>query len=245
MARIRTIKPEFPQSESMGRVSRDARLLFIMLWTLVDDHGRFRAAPLLLANLLFPYDLDAKDRIPEWLGELEREKCIRLYEVDGNAYLQIEKWAEHQKIDHPSKPRFPNPPEKLVRPRKSSRDNPKPSSRTKDQGEDQGKEGTDAFEDFWDACPKKVGKLKAKEAFDKVCPSEASAETLTEAMRRYAASVDGKDPTYTAHPTTWLNQKRWTDELPSAGTGPPVLRVVVSDDVAEQERKNLKEMGVI
>jgi 5-methylcytosine-specific restriction endonuclease McrA len=25
MARIRTIKPEFPQSESMGRVSRDAR----------------------------------------------------------------------------------------------------------------------------------------------------------------------------------------------------------------------------
>jgi hypothetical protein len=28
MERIRMIKPEFPQSEAMGRVSRDARLLY-------------------------------------------------------------------------------------------------------------------------------------------------------------------------------------------------------------------------
>ena len=44
MARIRTIKPDFPHSESMGRVSRDARLLFVMLFTIVDDEGRARAA---------------------------------------------------------------------------------------------------------------------------------------------------------------------------------------------------------
>jgi len=45
MARIRTIKPEFPHSESMGRVSRDARLLFVMLFTIVDDEGRARRHP--------------------------------------------------------------------------------------------------------------------------------------------------------------------------------------------------------
>ena len=33
VARIRTIKPEFPQSESVGRLSRDARLLFILVWS--------------------------------------------------------------------------------------------------------------------------------------------------------------------------------------------------------------------
>ena len=43
MGRIRTIKPEFPQSESMGRVSRDARLTFILLWTMADDAGRLRS----------------------------------------------------------------------------------------------------------------------------------------------------------------------------------------------------------
>jgi hypothetical protein len=59
MARIRTIKPEFPQSESMGRISRDARLLFVQLWCICDDHGRTRAASRMLASLLFPYDDDA------------------------------------------------------------------------------------------------------------------------------------------------------------------------------------------
>ena len=45
MPRIRTIKPEFPQSETVGRLTREARLLFLQLFTLVDDAGRARAAP--------------------------------------------------------------------------------------------------------------------------------------------------------------------------------------------------------
>lgn len=110
MARIRTIKPEFPHSESIGRVSRDARLLFLMLFTIVDDAGRARAASRMLASLLYPYDDDAKTHIVQWMFELEREGCVRLYHVEGNAYLEIEKWLEHQKIDKPSKSRLPAPP---------------------------------------------------------------------------------------------------------------------------------------
>ena len=56
MPRIRTIKPEFPQSESVGRLSREARLLFLLLFTLVDDAGRSRAASRMLASVLYPYD---------------------------------------------------------------------------------------------------------------------------------------------------------------------------------------------
>jgi hypothetical protein len=85
MARIRTIKPESPPSESTGRVLRDARLLFVMLFTIVDDEGRARAATRMLASLLFPYDDDANAQLAEWLSELERENCVELYEVDGNA----------------------------------------------------------------------------------------------------------------------------------------------------------------
>jgi hypothetical protein len=58
MGRIRTIKPEFPQSESVGRLSRDARLLFIQLWTVCDDSGRARGSSRMLASLLYPYDTD-------------------------------------------------------------------------------------------------------------------------------------------------------------------------------------------
>lgn len=80
MGRIRTIKPEFPQSESVGRLSRDARLVFILLWTVADDEGRSRAASRMLASLLYPYDDDAPKRIDGWLSELEREKCLIRYQ---------------------------------------------------------------------------------------------------------------------------------------------------------------------
>jgi hypothetical protein len=107
MARIRTIKPEFPQSESMGNVTRDARLCFIMLWTIADDSGRLRGASRMLASLLFPYDNDAPKLMDKWLAELEREHCILRYEVDGAQYIEIAKWLDHQKIDRPSPSKFP------------------------------------------------------------------------------------------------------------------------------------------
>ena len=107
MPRIRTIKPEFPQSESVGRLSRDARLLFIQLWTLVDDSSRARASSRLLASLLYPYDEDSGTLMDGWLSELEDGGFIRRYRVDDNDYLDIPKWLKHQKIDRPSESRLP------------------------------------------------------------------------------------------------------------------------------------------
>lgn len=123
MARIRTIKPEFPQSESMGRVSRESRLCFILLWTLADDAGRLRGNSRMLASLLFPYDDDAKTLIDGWLAELSTEGCIARYEVQGTSYVQISQWLEHQKIDRPSEsklPEFGKPSRKLAKPRDDS-----------------------------------------------------------------------------------------------------------------------------
>ena len=128
MARIRTIKPEFPHSESMGRVSRDARLLFIMLWTLVDDAGITRGNSRMLASLLFPYDDDAGKLISTWLNELDREGCIVQYAVEGQTYLQICNWLNHQKIDKPSQSKFP------------SFENIREDSRILPVGEDQGRD---------------------------------------------------------------------------------------------------------
>ena len=83
MARIRTIQPTFARSASMGRVSRDARLLFVLLWTLVDDEGRCLAVPDDFALALFPGDSDAPVHLHRWLDELEQEGCIERYEVDN------------------------------------------------------------------------------------------------------------------------------------------------------------------
>lgn len=121
MARIRTIKPEFPQSEKIGKLSREGRLLFILLFTLVDDAGRARAASRMLASLLYPYDDDASAKMDGWLAELERGGHIRRYQVDGSQYLEIAKWLEHQKIDRPSDSKLPAFSGDLAIPRESSR----------------------------------------------------------------------------------------------------------------------------
>lgn len=121
MGRIRTIKPEFPQSESVGRLSREARLTFILLWTFVDDSGKARAASRMLASGLFPYDDDAPSLIDGWLAELEREGCIFRYTVNGDSYLRIENWQKHQKVDRPSPSRIPDPREDSAHPREPSR----------------------------------------------------------------------------------------------------------------------------
>ena len=106
--RIRSIKPEFWESESLGRVSREARLLFIGLFSCCDDVGRARASSRLLASRLYPYDDDAFKKLPGWISELEKQGCIRLYQVDGEAYLDIPKWQNHQKIDKPSASKLPS-----------------------------------------------------------------------------------------------------------------------------------------
>lgn len=141
MARIRTIKPEFPQSESMGRVSRESRLCFVLLWTIADDEGRLRGNSRMLASLLYPYDDDARKHIDSWLDELSTEGCLDRYTADGQQYIQIRNWLIHQKIDRPSKSKFPA----LASTREDSRELDEPSSLegkgSKDQGRDQGMEG--------------------------------------------------------------------------------------------------------
>ena len=121
MGRIRTIKPEFPESETIGKLSREARLLFILLWTLVDDEGRSRAASRFLASSLYPYDEDSVKHIDGWLAELSAQQMVDRYVVDGSTYLQVRNWLKHQKIDHPTVSKLPAPPPDSPNPRESSR----------------------------------------------------------------------------------------------------------------------------
>lgn len=111
MARIRSIKPEFPHDETLGSVSRDARLLFILLWTCADDAGRFRASPAYLRGQLFPFDDDATPAMVEaWLKELESIGRVRIYRTNAETYGAVTNWARHQRVDNASRRTCPIPP---------------------------------------------------------------------------------------------------------------------------------------
>jgi len=68
------------------------------------------------------------------------------------------------------------------------------------------------FDTFWSLYPRKGSpKKKAKEKFMKL--SEKDIEAIISAMPKFAQSVKGTDNNFIPHPTTWLNQERWKDEI--------------------------------
>lgn len=111
MARIRTIKPEYPKDEILGSCSRDARLLYPLLWLIADDSGHFRASSAIIKGECFPYDedLSLKD-VRKILEELIKAGRVLEYEASGQKYGFMPKFLLHQRIDKPSQFRFPKHP---------------------------------------------------------------------------------------------------------------------------------------
>ena len=108
--RIRTIKPEFWRSDDIAALSIEDRLLFIGLWSYVEDNGVGRDDPQLIQCDLYPHDIftEASVRTHGGLMRLSQRGLITRYEgPDGRKYLQVNSWDKHQKINRPSKPRFP------------------------------------------------------------------------------------------------------------------------------------------
>lgn len=225
MPRIRTIKPEFPQSETVGKLSRDARLLFIQIWTIVDDAGRTRAASRMLASLLYPYDDDAGVLIEGWLDELECMSCIRRYEVDGSQYLEIVKWLDHQKIDRPTPSRLPEYREPSPKPREESRAlaaDLGPRTSTKDQDHSRSvakatRPDASRFEEFWQAYPRRDGpnpRKPAEQRFATLVKSGVDQQTMIDAAKELCEAEQKRGnigTRFIPQALTWLNQQRWSD----------------------------------
>lgn len=230
MGRIRTIKPEFPQSESIGKLSRDARLLFVQLWTIVDDEGRARAASRMLASLLYPYDDDAVHLIDGWMDELEQNRMVRRYEVDGSKYLEIVKWLDHQKIDKPSKSRLPP----FVEASRSLSNIPEPSPADlgpRTMEEDHSLSVADAaepcvsrFDEFWEVFPKRDGPNPRKPAEQKFCAlvkTGVDPDLLIAAVKQLAADQTRRGNVgtrFVPQAITWLSEERWADQASAAFT---------------------------
>lgn len=83
---------------------------------------------------------------------------------------------------------------------------------------EENKEIVDRFTRFWTAYPRKTAKEAALKAFAKLKPDETLLQTMLEALDRWKASDqwtrDGGQ--FVPHPATWINGKRWEDEVPKA-----------------------------
>lgn len=71
------------------------------------------------------------------------------------------------------------------------------------------------FASFWEKYPKKVGKAVAEKAWNKLAPNEVLFEQIMDALgvAVYCDQWKRDNGQFIPHPATWLNQRRWEDEL--------------------------------
>lgn len=70
------------------------------------------------------------------------------------------------------------------------------------------------FSEFYSLYPRKVGKASAEKSFNKINPSPELFKTIMSRLRLLVETDwKGKDLQYIPHPATWLNGRRWEDEI--------------------------------
>lgn len=263
--RIRSIRPEFYDSESMGNVSWDARFVFECLWSYVQDNGVNRDNARMIRGTCMPYDGDEViPRIETALDELEDAGCIVRYEWRGKHLLWLPNFLTYQKITNPSVCLFPTPEEADVREVSPDTRETLPDTARHCQTlatgvgvgdrSSSGKSAnalstrtrastptTDAytpeFEAFWTAYPRKKDKRAAWKAW-KAALKRADPEAIIT-----AAKAEARRPCelkFRKYPASWLNADAWEDEpdqQAAANMQPPGL---------SREQANLAHnMGVV
>ena len=225
MARIRTIKPDFFTSEDVVRLSPLARLLFVATWLESDREGRFVWRPKTLKLRYLPGD-DCD--IEALANELLDTGLIITYDIDGQTFAEIPTFTKHQVINNrESASTIPQRVSDALRTRGLHVTDATPTPLMGKEGK--GRESTrtrhvtrdgvdEGFADFWEAYPNKKAKPKAEAAWRKLKPSVQTLSDLLTGLERHKASEqwlrDGGQ--YIPHPASWINGRRWEDQLPEA-----------------------------
>lgn len=232
MARARNIKPALFKNEILGVADPLYTLMFEGLWLLADRAGRLEDRPLRIKAEVFPYreGLD----VGQILSWLHTNGFITRYEVNGVRYIEIKNFEKHQN-PHKNEPEseIPSPSagctaseeiysgsEKIGSARADSLNlipdspnlipdtSPSPAKPTSQD---------DLFAKFWKLYPRKVCKANAEKSWKKLKITTDLFTTIMDSLGKQVVSPDWlkEDGKFVPHATTWLNGRRWEDEVAS------------------------------
>lgn len=223
MARSRNIKPAFFTNDSLAECQPLARLLFIGLWTIADREGRLEDRPKKIKAEILPYDNIDCDFL---LHELHENGFIIRYCADDISYIQVVNFVKHQNPHmKEGESTIPAPDLYSAKPGNSGTspadslipliDSPIPETPLPSKA--RGTVYSENFEYFWKTYPNRTGKAAAYKAYQSALKThkELTHAILIDSARRFAdAHASARTPSqYIPHPTTWLNQGRWEDDL--------------------------------
>lgn len=162
-----------------------------------------------------------------------------------NDTVTIPNWSKHQKLDQIERNREymknymrerRNEQRLLAEGKANCKTNSESNSESNVSGADKNREDKNREEDnntsrksaesemplfnaFWEVYPRRVSKQMAWKAWQKLGDTRALCDIIiADVKRRVDGEWNGKDIQYIPHPSTYLNQRRWEDEQPSANT---------------------------
>lgn len=223
------VKPSILGDEEINQLSWGAEVFYRRLTSVLDDYGRFDGRSQMLLAALYPLKLDrvSVPDVVKWIDECREAGLVRMYTVAGRPYVEDLKWDQRMRS---SKSKWPSPSndrnlrDYVSDPPSSACESVHPPSSATGDGVGDGDEKTPleplsiGFDRFWEAWPKgkKVARVAALKAWKRLRASEELVKTILDALEKHKLSrkwiKDGGE--YIPHPSTWLNQRRWEDEIP-------------------------------
>jgi len=246
----RIIRDELLHSERYWSVSVSARIFFVHLMLVVDDTARFSGNNFSLRSACFPEQGVTPKALERMLAELISVDLVRTYDLDAARFIFIPRFRQRLrflKSKYPSPPIEVNDlvtektdhSQSIVRlesdhsqtidgrsEEKRSRSKPRlnrrsPTSTTRSAvaslDDDDG-----GFAAFWQAYPRHSNKQAALKAWSKLEPDASLQNRIAEAIDRQRASLDWQrdDGQFIPYPASWLNARRWEDEIADQSTRP-------------------------
>lgn len=236
----RLIREGFLDSEAINRLSDSAECLYHRLLLAADDAGRMDGRPDILRARLYPLDSSRRTQdVVRLLRENEKQGLVIAYEWDGKPFLQVSRWQRPGNAQYSRFP-WVDGSFRIEWVKRETRDGakefcasslvnpnhiPSASHRHPIEGDFRQMSGdgdvdgdvsipqpkaSGEFAIFWEAYPKKVGKLDAEKAWKtKKPPLETCLQAIQSQKQSQQWTRD--EGQFIPHPATWIRQGRWED----------------------------------
>ena len=189
-------------------------------WSIFDTHCD--------DGVLVGYTVDAMDAVVGWPGFTQAMIDVEWAGIQDDGSLVMPRFEEHNGA---SAKRRANDNERKRNDRKaknvrnvSASDADKLRTREEKRREDKEQkpygddevDHAESFAQFWALYPRKVGKEAARKAWDKLKLTNELFDSLVQALGAQCLTTDWlkDDGRFIPHPSTWINGKRWEDEVP-------------------------------
>tara|TARA_R100000808_G_C2154113_1_gene164854 strand:- start:2108 stop:3058 length:951 start_codon:yes stop_codon:yes gene_type:complete len=239
MARKRMIHPGIWTDEKFLTLkNNEARLLFIGMMNFANDEGIFKYKPISLKAQVLPLSSSKLPIIEDYIRTMLELKLLEKgHDIDGTKLLRYTNWHTYQKINHATPSKYTFTKEEIKDSINTNVEVSEDSSKTTSQyninksniikdntikSNTSSKKNQDfTFEQFYDLYPKKQAKEKAQKSFKKLKKAEIKA--LKVGLDSWVAywEESSTDAQFIPLPATWINQKRWNDDIPTVEADKP------------------------